>query len=573
MRGAQEKMPAPMSHGATHARPQTGHTVCMHLHLHVELRGVTPPVTRDIALPADATLTGLHHVLQAAFGWEDRHLHRFAAADGRGYADFSDGGDISERGIGVRELLAQPGDTLEYTYDFGDQWVHRVVLVGTADNTTAADAARLLALEGLAPVEDCGSPSGWEELRAAAAAAVGDAPLTDVQAELVDHYFGGSAAQAESFLALPSPEYEQALAARVAAANPMAEPSSEPRPELSAEAALGQLHGMLADMDTDAMTIDELNSVVTDFFGSAGGGPGLGGLFGGAWDGADGDDDDADEYFDDTRTIATNGAAVHRAVERGSLVDALDAATTNGPFYRMLSEFQTMEPLEFAPADAARLGAAVQGVVALVPRVLAKTPGFMSVSPTQAARIVDALGVTGLDSNRVEALADAVVYYLGHAGYLDWTATGMIPTEHGAELLTLSPEEAGYHVTRRLPTGQADHFVLQCAVMLDILVGTRATRALAQERGTTATEMHKEFLHLLAEDVWPSEDPDYAEEDIWEDFQYAHTVISTLGLGTPHAFVPGEIVFKPAVKAFLYRCLTQADPQWVLPVSEVGTRD
>ena len=134
-------------------------------------------------------------------------------------------------------------------------------------------------------------------------------------------------------------------------------------------------------------------------------------------------------------------------------------------------------------------------------------------------------------------------------------------------------EEAGYHVTRRLPTGQADHFVLQCAVMLDILVGTRATRALAQERGTTAPEMHKEFLHLLAEDVWPSEDPDYAEEDIWEDFQYAHTVLSTLGLGTPHAFVPGEIVFKPAVKAFLYRCLTQADPQWVLPVSEAGTRD
>lgn len=36
-----------------------------------------PPVWRRVVVAEDITLSGLHDVLQAAFGWWDCHLHEF----------------------------------------------------------------------------------------------------------------------------------------------------------------------------------------------------------------------------------------------------------------------------------------------------------------------------------------------------------------------------------------------------------------------------------------------------------------------------------------------------------------
>ena len=38
---------------------------------------VKPPVWRRIVVPAEITLSRLHDVLRAAFGWWDYHLHEF----------------------------------------------------------------------------------------------------------------------------------------------------------------------------------------------------------------------------------------------------------------------------------------------------------------------------------------------------------------------------------------------------------------------------------------------------------------------------------------------------------------
>ena len=51
-----------------------------------ELRGIRPPIWRRLALPGRMTLGDLHHVIQAAMGWDDGHLHLFDIA-GRHYGD------------------------------------------------------------------------------------------------------------------------------------------------------------------------------------------------------------------------------------------------------------------------------------------------------------------------------------------------------------------------------------------------------------------------------------------------------------------------------------------------------
>lgn len=43
----------------------------------IEIVGVVPPIWRTLDVMSDVSLDELHGVIQAVFGWEDRHLHRF----------------------------------------------------------------------------------------------------------------------------------------------------------------------------------------------------------------------------------------------------------------------------------------------------------------------------------------------------------------------------------------------------------------------------------------------------------------------------------------------------------------
>jgi hypothetical protein len=131
--------------------------------LRVVLRDVEPTVSRTLDVPATATLSELHDLLQAALGWTDSHLHRFVA-DGVDYQLPDPDAMIEavdERGASLRELPALFG----YDYDFGDGWEHDVEVVGAgADRPGCVDGA------GACPPEDCGGPGGHQRLLEATAA-------------------------------------------------------------------------------------------------------------------------------------------------------------------------------------------------------------------------------------------------------------------------------------------------------------------------------------------------------------------------------------------------------------------
>lgn len=103
--------------------------------LKIALRDTSPPVWRRVTLPADTSLGCLHDIIQTCFGWHDSHLHSFTEpASGRQFVDFDAPldrdpfRDADEESVTVAEVLPYEGGRLEYTYDFGDDWRHRITL-------------------------------------------------------------------------------------------------------------------------------------------------------------------------------------------------------------------------------------------------------------------------------------------------------------------------------------------------------------------------------------------------------------------------------------------------------------
>jgi hypothetical protein len=152
------------------------------LHVRVDVVGSTPPIWRRLSLPSNLTLDRLHDVLQTAFGWMNSHLHQFTlASDPHGHEtegiltpfDVEEGDEgVLESDLRLDQFLAAPGDTLRYTYDFGDDWEHTVTLeaVDAPEVGAPTDAVvRCLAGERQGPPEDVGGIHNWEDLLAVAA--------------------------------------------------------------------------------------------------------------------------------------------------------------------------------------------------------------------------------------------------------------------------------------------------------------------------------------------------------------------------------------------------------------------
>ena len=134
----------------------------------VTLLGVSkPPVWRRLQLRADTRLDRLHGLIQAAFGWEDYHLHSFTCGQEEfGPADPDLDLDFNnERDITLGELIGGVGDRLRYTYDFGDNWEHEILVEQLLDPDPETRYPALIAAKGACPPEDCGGVWGYANLK------------------------------------------------------------------------------------------------------------------------------------------------------------------------------------------------------------------------------------------------------------------------------------------------------------------------------------------------------------------------------------------------------------------------
>jgi hypothetical protein len=135
------------------------------LQVKVSLLGsLRPSVWRRLLVPADIRLDRLHGVIQAAMGWENCHMH--VVSDGsREWCPDPDLGRGDERRATLGQLLKRAGKRIRYTYDFGDDWEHEIVLERVLAAGPGVRYPVCVAGKGACPPEDCGGAWGYEDLR------------------------------------------------------------------------------------------------------------------------------------------------------------------------------------------------------------------------------------------------------------------------------------------------------------------------------------------------------------------------------------------------------------------------
>ena len=130
----------------------------------IELRDARPAVLRRVQVPGEMSLAELHAVVQVVMGWTDSHLHEFdvdGARYGRPDPDWAADEVGDESRVTLFRLIGQ-GGRMDYTYDFGDDWQHEV-LVEKVCRRRRADVSGLIDGKRACPPEDVGGPWGYME--------------------------------------------------------------------------------------------------------------------------------------------------------------------------------------------------------------------------------------------------------------------------------------------------------------------------------------------------------------------------------------------------------------------------
>ena len=147
--------------------------------IRIELRHTKPKIWRRIDVPLSFTLTSLHEVIRAAFGWHGGHLSEFEIR-GRRYSPpspFDDAFDWEpfepkpeDSGkIALQALVTAGIKKFNYTYDFGDDWRHIITIIRVMDASPGIEYPALVAGACRAPMDDIGGVWGFYNLAEAAA--------------------------------------------------------------------------------------------------------------------------------------------------------------------------------------------------------------------------------------------------------------------------------------------------------------------------------------------------------------------------------------------------------------------
>ncbi len=134
----------------------------------IELCDTDPLIWREVDVPTSITLKVLHDVIQAVMGWFDHHLWEFTIGRQRfGLPMAEDWGTAPRREaakVRLREVLKPRRTVIDYLYDFGDSWEHRLTVTGIRAGDPQASYPRYLGGERNAPPEDCGGLPGFYDM-------------------------------------------------------------------------------------------------------------------------------------------------------------------------------------------------------------------------------------------------------------------------------------------------------------------------------------------------------------------------------------------------------------------------
>lgn len=111
--------------------------------LRITLKESDPPIWRELEVPTSITLKVLHDIVQVTMGWLDYHLWQFViGGQTYGLPTDEDWGTTPRKPASrtrLRDVIG-PGTTpIDYTYDFGDNWEHELVISDVRRGDPAVD--------------------------------------------------------------------------------------------------------------------------------------------------------------------------------------------------------------------------------------------------------------------------------------------------------------------------------------------------------------------------------------------------------------------------------------------------
>jgi hypothetical protein len=131
--------------------------------LKITLRRSKPPIWRRVLVHADITLPVLHLTILRAFGWAGHHLHEFNI-HGESYSTPGDWDmyGLDETKVVLGDVVSE-GDKFDYTYDFGDDWEHRIVVEKALPPDASQDLPVCIKGRRQTPPDDVGGMWGYDE--------------------------------------------------------------------------------------------------------------------------------------------------------------------------------------------------------------------------------------------------------------------------------------------------------------------------------------------------------------------------------------------------------------------------
>ncbi|MDR2500213.1 MAG: plasmid pRiA4b ORF-3 family protein [Treponema sp.] len=136
----------------------------------ISLRDIRPMIWRTFLVPGGLRLNQFHGILQAVMGWDYKHAYEFCVNNQR-YNELNLPEETEEvldaRGCALDSLGLREKQRFIYTYDFGDNWEHEI-LVSKIDllDPDGGGGPEPVCLKGqrACPPEDCGGVWGYRQL-------------------------------------------------------------------------------------------------------------------------------------------------------------------------------------------------------------------------------------------------------------------------------------------------------------------------------------------------------------------------------------------------------------------------
>ncbi|MFQ5770684.1 MAG: plasmid pRiA4b ORF-3 family protein [bacterium] len=138
----------------------------------ISLKGVRPPIWREIQVPETYTFWDFHVAIQDAMGWQDYHLHEFELLKPSTDSKVNIG--IPDEDFGrkvfpgwtqkIADYFSSENRAASYLYDFGDDWGHQIELQKIIPKKRGVSYPVCSNGKRACPPEDCGGIWGYEDL-------------------------------------------------------------------------------------------------------------------------------------------------------------------------------------------------------------------------------------------------------------------------------------------------------------------------------------------------------------------------------------------------------------------------